>query len=291
MKKIGFIGFGAMGSRIVQHFLEAGYTVKGYNRDQSKVTAMDGVESVASPRAAATDVDIVVAMVRDDQASESVWLDSEFGAIHAIKPGTVAVEMSTLSVAHTKSLSRKFKKQDIEFLEAPVVGTRPQAEAKQLTVLAAGSTKGFTKAEPLLQTIAAKVLHLGESGMGASLKLVINTLFGIQTVAFAEMTATLRSNGYSDEKIRAILPELPVTSPIMKMVLGLIMENKFDPLFPIELVEKDFHYGKELIAANGLRPLMTEATQKIFQLALEEGLGNLNITGVAKLYDRGQQSE
>lgn len=284
MKKIGFIGFGAMGARIVKNLLDAGYEVKGFNRSIEKVREIEGVEVVESPGDAALGVDIVIVMVRDDVASRAVWLEPNSGILNQIDPKTIAIDMSTLSVKWCKELACKVAEKGVPFLEAPVVGTRPQAEAKQLVVLAGGSNKVCDSVKPILRSTASKVVNVGMHGDGAALKLVINSLLGIQTLAFAELIQALRNSGYSDEKIGTILPELPVTSPSMKMMLNLLLEGKFNPLFPIELVEKDFCYSRDFIQGEGLRPLLVDSVQKIYQLACDEGLGGENISGIINLY-------
>ncbi|SMF82780.1 NAD(P)-dependent oxidoreductase [Pseudobacteriovorax antillogorgiicola] len=284
MSKLGFIGFGAMGSRIVKNFLLAGHEVKGFNRDSEKVKAISGVELVDSPAAAAAGVDVVFVMVRDDEASRQVWTDPDHGVLSAIDNKTIAVDLSTLSLAWTKELGVIMSERNLAFLEAPVVGTRPQADQKQLVVLSAGEKEALDTVKPILETTAAKVVPLQERGQGAALKLVINTLFGTQSIVFAEMTQTMRKLGFSDEAIMNILPELPVTAPIMKMMLNLMTEKRFDPLFPIDLVEKDFGYAEELIASQGVQPLITKACREIYQQAKDHELGDKNISAIIALY-------
>ena len=285
MSRIGIVGFGAMGSRIAKNLIEAGHEVKGYNRNPQKVESVAGVQLVGSPSQAADNVECLIVMVRDDAASQWAWTDPQDGILQSLAKDTVAIDMSTLSYAWVAELSQQMQTLGYEFLEAPVGGTRPQADAKQLTVLCAGSESAFLKAKGTLDATAGKMLFLGESGRACALKLVINSLFGIQTLAFAEMTQALRKVGFDDSLIAKILPELPVTSPIMKMMLTLMMEGNFTPQFPIELVAKDFDYSRDFVSSLGLRPLMSESARDIFKLAEKEGLGDRNISAAIRLFD------
>ena len=288
MKNIAFIGLGAMGKRITENLISEGYSLTVYNRDQSKADSLValGAKKAASAREAVRGAEIVMVMVTNDEASMEIWLDEDKGLMRVLESNQIAIDLSTLSLSFTKELSQIFKNADIPFIEAPVVGTRPQAEQKQLTVLTAGSEKAFHSAKVVLDAISAKAIFLGDAGRAASLKLYINSLFGIQSAAFAELTQTLRESGFNDETIMKIVPDLPVTSPIMKMMLGLMMEDKFSPLFPIDLVEKDFGYAEEFVSEAGLEPIMTKGARTAFKKAQGMGLGKDNISGIIQIYQK-----
>lgn len=286
MKKIAFIGLGAMGSRIVKNLIESGNELTVYNRNKEKALEFEplGARIADTPKEAIKNNEIIMTMVTDDNASRSIWLDENSGIIDAIGQDQVAIDLSTLSIKYTKELASEFSKRELKFLEAPVVGTRPQAEQKQLVVLSAGAKQGYEVVQNVLSLISAKNIYLGESGKAASLKLYINSLFGIQAVAFAELTQALRGSGFDDELINKIVPELPITSPIMKMLLGLMMEDKFSALFPIDLVEKDFGYAEEFVSESGLTPIITKASRAAYKRAQEAGFGGDNISGVIQIY-------
>lgn len=286
MKKIGFIGFGAMGSRIARNLVKAGYEVKGFNRNQAKVTAVSGVQLVESPAAAARDADLLIVMVRDDEASQAVWMHPETGVLSAINATTIAVDMSTLSHTWAAELNQKMQERDLKFLEAPVLGSRPQAEAGELVVLAAGDADAFATVEPVFQVLSAKSSFLGQGGHAAILKLAINSLFAVQTAVFAETLEILRRAGIAEEKIMGILPNIPITSPAMKIALAAMQERKFDPLFPIELVEKDLGYGQGLLESLSVSPSLIAAARQVFAEAREKGFGNHNITGILQLFEQ-----
>src|SRR5579864_5429565 len=169
MAKIAFLGLGAMGSRMAGNLLKAGHAVTVWNRDPSKVTPLAALGAViaGTPKAAVPGAEIVIAMVRDDGASQRVWLDPESGALGGVGRQAIAIESSTLTVGWVKTLSAAAAGRGVSFLDAPVVGSRPQAEAAELTFLAGGDSSVLARAEPVLRVMGSAVHHVGSSGAGA----------------------------------------------------------------------------------------------------------------------------
>ena len=136
-QKIAVLGLGAMGSRMAVNLLTAGYTVPVWNRspESTKPLAAKGANLATTPKLAAKSADIVISMVTDINASKAVWLDSETGALSGMVEGAIAIESSTLTVNWIKELAAEITGQGIGFLDAPVVGTRPQADSGTLVYL------------------------------------------------------------------------------------------------------------------------------------------------------------
>ncbi len=286
MSKITVLGMGAMGSRMAISLLKAGHEVTVWNRSSGKtdLVVKAGAKVADTPRAAVKDADFATAMVRDDEASKQVWLDSETGAKRGLSQNAIAVESSTLTVAWTKELGQQFQKQGIAFLDAPVAGTLPQAEAAQLIYFVGGDAEVFAKAKPILQAMGSVVHHVGSVGNGMTIKLAVNALFGIQVSALGELIGLMRSCGLDEAKATEILTSTPVCSPAAKGAAAGILSRNFSPMFPIELVEKDLSYGIKTAQENNTELPLVEATQHIFSKAIAKGYGDNNITGVAQLY-------
>jgi 3-hydroxyisobutyrate dehydrogenase len=290
--KIAFIGLGAMGLRMAQRLLDAEHQVFVYNRTREKAAPL--VESGAtlsdSPREAAEKADIVISMVTDIEASKEVWLDAETGAVHGLKKGSVAVESSTLTPRWMNILAREIEqKSEADFLDAPVVGSRPQAEAGQLVYLVGGETRVFDNIKDVLAVMGAKIFHTGEVGTATAVKLAVNALFGIQTAALAEMLEMLKKSGVETTDALEILNELPVMSPAAKRIGGLIAERNFSPNFPIHLVAKDFDYVIENAKdVNALAPL-SGAVQNLFALA-SQNYGDDDVSGIYQIYEESTES-
>ena len=284
MTKITVLGMGAMGSRMALSLLKAEHEVTVWNRsiDKTETVRQAGAKVAHTPREAAKDAEFVISMVRDDAASEEVWL-SDTGALAGIDKKAIAIESSTLTVAWTKELGAKFTQQGIDFIDAPVAGTRPQAEAAKLIYFVGGDVAVYDRAKPILQAMGSKINHVGDVGSGMAVKLAVNSLFAIQVSAMAELFEMMHQSGLDEARAIEILADTPVCSPAAAMAGKAIAAQKFAPLFPIELVEKDLNYALESLS-NPENLSLINATQGIYAKAIEQGYGEDNITGVAQLY-------
>lgn len=282
---VAILGLGAMGVRMAANLLDAGYTLRVWNRtpgsEQSLVER--GAIACVSPREAAKEADVVIAMLTDDDASRVVWLDSEVGAIHGFKSGAVAIECSTLSPAWCGELADQINNSGADFLEAPIVGSRPQMEAHQIIHLVAGENDTLGRVRNVLETSASAIHYTGAVGTAMTMKLAINMLFATQVAALAEVLGVLGRAEMPIEKAVSLLNELPTTSPALKGIGTLISSGNYEPLFPVSLVKKDLGYFTQF--AQSLcseRPLAMTVYGR-YKAAIEKGYGANHISGVARL--------
>jgi 3-hydroxyisobutyrate dehydrogenase len=286
MTRVAILGLGAMGSRVARNLIKAKYTVTVWNRDLAKANplAAEGAAIARTPRAAVANADFVLSMVRDDDASRSVWLAAETGALPAMLQQSVAIEMSTLSVSWVKELAAEARGHGIEFLDAPVVGSRPQAEARQLIFIAGGDADTLARAEPVLKDLGSAVHHAGPNGAGAALKLAVNALFAVQVAAVAELVALVGEHGVGRERAAEIIGGTPVASAAAKGAMQSMLAGAFAPMFPVRLVEKDLRYAEQLCSAPELSLPMVHAARAAMQQAIKAGYGDDNLTGLFRLY-------
>jgi len=287
MTNITILGTGAMGSRMAINLLEAGYAVTVFNRTRKRALPLQqgGALISASPLEAVKDADIVISMMSNDEASSAVWLDEKTGALAGLRKNTITIECSTLSLSWCLQLAAQIKSAGADFLDAPVVGSRPQAEARQLIHLVGGDAQVLERARKVLGAGAAAIHHIGPVGAGMSMKLAVNGIFGMQVAALSEILCTLEQTGISKKSAIGILNELPVTSPALKGIGALMAAGNHTPLFPIDLVEKDFAYVQRLAENAQLDPLMITAARKSYQTAKNKGFGADNISGVIQIFD------
>ncbi|QPH55486.1 NAD(P)-dependent oxidoreductase [Pontivivens ytuae] len=268
MARIGFLGMGAMGARMAARLVEAGHEVAVWNRTRARAAAVRGATVADSPRDAARGAEVVFSMVRDDAASAEVWLGGD-GALGGLGPRAVGVECSTVSPEHAARLAEAFAAAGRGLVDAPLAGSRPQAEAGQLIFLAGGEV---ARVEPFLLQMGAAVHRMGPVGSGAVMKLVVNGLFGVQLAAVAELMAFARDRGLAPERVVEVLSATPVMSPIAAASAQGMLKRAFDPMFPIALVAKDFGY----VQAGGV----TQAAGRACAEARDAGLGDRNITAI-----------
>jgi len=286
MTKIAVLGLGAMGSRMALRLIEAGHDVVVWNRTSpdDAFWIARGAQVAASPQLAAEGSDIVMSMVRDNDASRAVWLDPAQGALLGLRPGALAIDCSTVTPNVARGLYAACSAAGVDFLDAPVIGSRPQAETGQLIFLVGGDAGSLERARPILAAIGGAIHHLGAAGSGAAVKLMVNALFGIQVAAIAELIGAFAESGVDMEKALDIIATTPVASPALKGAIANIAAGHFAPLFPVHLVEKDFGYAHDVAAiANAHIPLV-DATRAVFARAIVQGFGDDNLTGIVRLY-------
>ena len=283
--KIAVLGLGAMGGRMALRWLKAGHEVIVWNRtpQKSEILNNKNAKVAISPKDAAHSADVVVSMVRDNDASYQVWLTEGTGAIHGLNAGAIAIESSTLTPDWIRALSSRISETGASFIEAPVLGTRPQAEAGQLIYLAGGDPSDIEKIKPLLAATSGTIHHIGDFGAATTMKLAVNTMYGVQVAIWAEMLALLDRQEIGSETAVEILNTLPTTSPAMQMAGKLMAAKKYDPMFLIELVEKDLSYALKLAEDLKIKAPTLEAVKSVYARAKAQGYGGDNIVGVVQL--------
>lgn len=284
--RIAVLGLGAMGARMAKRLIEAGETVTVYNRSPGRAHELGqiGAMIAATPREAAEGADIVIAMVADDDASRAVWTAPGEGALNGLGTQAIAIESSTLTPGWVHELDGLVAQRGARFLDAPVAGSRPQADAGQLIYLVGGADQTLARARPVLSVMGGAIHHVGPVSHGAVLKLTVNTLFGIQVAAVAELIGFLEASGLDAENAIGVLGDTPVMSPAARGIAGLMLAGSFAPMFPIDLVAKDFRYAVAAASAAGAGIPLAQATGNVFHTAVEHGYGGDNIAGVSRLY-------
>ncbi len=282
MSSVSVLGLGAMGSRIAARLLDAGHSVTVWNRSPEPADALArrGATVADSPRAAAHTSDAVLSIVRDDDASREVWAS----ALDGLRPRALAVEMSTVTPDRARQLAADVAERGGRFVDAPVVGTRPHAEAGTLAVLAGGDAADVDALRPVAEAFAGAVHHVGPAGAGMAMKLAVNAMLAVQAAALGELLAALDAEGIDPADAASTLAAMPTASPAAARLGTLMAEGATSPNFPISLVAKDAAYARSLSDAAGLSGHVLAATARAFADAERAGLGALDIVGVARLY-------
>jgi 3-hydroxyisobutyrate dehydrogenase-like beta-hydroxyacid dehydrogenase len=289
MHRVAFLGLGAMGSRMASNLIAAGHDVVVWNRSQPARERLASLRArpAVTPREAASSADVVISMVTDDDASRAVWLAQDTGAASGLVRGAIAIESSTVSSEWVGELAAAVMARGARFLDCPVAGSLPQAEARQLLVLAGGDESAFETAKPVLEAMAGAAKHVGAAGQGIALKLAVNTLLGIQIAAMAEALNYVEQAGLPAAHVIAILATTPLVSPAAIGAAKLIEARDFKPRFPVKLVAEDFRYAVESGKRIGADLPMTAAAQILFDRLSSTGFGEENISA-ARLYDQGR---
>jgi len=234
-----------MGSGMAGHLLDAGYPLTIWNRTPGKAQALEarGARLAKSPREAAAGAAVVISMLADVPVCRDVWL-GRGEALVDIAPGTILIESSTVSVEWIEELERAAKEHGCDLVDAPVTGSKPQAEAGQLLFLAGGSSATVNKVTPVLKAMGRDVVHVGPAGSGARLKLINNFLSGSQVAALAEALSLIERSGLDREKALGVLTEGAPGSPLVKLLSERMTARQYEPNFVLRLManSNDLNY-------------------------------------------------
>jgi len=239
--KLGFIGLGNMGSRIARRLLDHGYRLSVYDLDRTRVEdlAQRGALVAGNIAQLAANVDVILSCLTNDEAVQSVY-DVAEGVFTSARPGTVVLEMSTISPWISREVHRLGAKRGVEVLDVAISGSTPAAEQGTLTLLAGGNEEVFRAADPIFQAIAKQYFLLGGPGSGTAMKLVVNTLLGVGMQAVAEAVALGEKSGLDRERLLEVLSKTAVIAPAHVGKLAKAAVHDYAEQFPLRLMNKDF---------------------------------------------------
>jgi 3-hydroxyisobutyrate dehydrogenase-like beta-hydroxyacid dehydrogenase len=250
MSAIGFVGLGAMGSRIAARLLDGGHELHGTNRTRSRAEPLiaRGLRWHDAPREVAAGVDIVLSMVTDDQALEAVTSGLD-GILAGLAPGKVYVDMSTVSPRVSRAIAEQVKSLGAHMLDAPVSGSIPQAESGTLAIMVGGEEPAFSRVEPLLRELGQAVTYIGPNGHGLVLKLAINISLAVQTLAFSEGLLLAERDGVDPRLAAEVMSTASIGSPMLKARIPLLLDLPDEAWFDVTMMQKDIRLALDAAQA------------------------------------------
>jgi 3-hydroxyisobutyrate dehydrogenase len=284
---IAFLGLGIMGSGMARRLLTNGFPVTVFNRnvEKSKPFAAEGAAVAGSSRDAAAKADVVISMVADDDASRAMWL-GERGAFAGVKPGTVCIECSTVTVDVIRVYAAIAKEKKCDFLDCPVTGSKMHAAAGELNFLVGGESAVLEKVRPVLAAMSKTIALLGPSGSGVLVKLINNFVCGVQVAALAEALVMIERSGLDRAKSLEVLTNGAPGSPLVKMVSARMTAPDYTPNFLLKLMEKDLRYAILEGMKNSVELETAAVAQRRFQAAIGANLGEKDMAAVVEMLRR-----
>jgi 3-hydroxyisobutyrate dehydrogenase-like beta-hydroxyacid dehydrogenase len=246
MSTIGFVGLGAMGSRITRRLLDAGHELYGTDRTKSQAQPLidRGLVWRETPREVAAAVEVVFSMVTDDDAVHAITSGPN-GILAGLQPGRVYVDMSTVSPRASRQVADQVRSFGAEMLDAPVSGSIPQAESGTLAIMVGGSHEAFATVEPLLRELGQTVTHIGGNGQGLVLKLAINISLAVQVLAFSEGLLLAERDGVEPKLAAEVMAATPIGSPMLKARIPLLLDLPQHAWFDVAMMQKDIRLALE----------------------------------------------
>jgi 3-hydroxyisobutyrate dehydrogenase len=248
MTKVAFIGLGRMGHGMAGRYLDAGFTVAVFNRSKAKAEDLiaRGARWAFSPAEAADGAAAVVTMVADDEASRSVWLGKN-GAATTMKPGTLAIECSTVSHQHALDMARELRSRGLVYIDCPVTGLPEAAASGKLTLLVGAEPADLDTAKPYLAPIGNVIRHFGAVGTGTVYKLINNLMGAVQIASLAEGIAMAEQAGLDMNLVAEAMATGAVASPqVIRHSRRMVTRDFSGASFTASLRHKDAAYAVKL---------------------------------------------
>jgi 3-hydroxyisobutyrate dehydrogenase len=278
---VAILGLGTMGAGMAANLLKAGFSLNVYNRTSAKAQALIGAGArfASTPAEAAKDASVIISMLADDAASREVWLGQD-GALGAAKEGAILVESSTVSPAWIAEFAKMAEQHRVNLLDAPVTGSRMQAEAGQLSFLVGGRDTTLEAATPVLKAMSKEIVHLGPLGSGAKMKLINNFLCGVQAASLAEGLAWIERSGLDRDKALSILKAGAPGSPLLGAISARMVSRNYTVNFLLKLMTKDLLYAQNEAAQSNVDLKTAEVARSLFEAAIAQGFGDEDMASV-----------
>jgi 3-hydroxyisobutyrate dehydrogenase len=275
--RVAVLGLGIMGAGMARSLLRAGLPVDVWNRTPERAAglAADGAVAHADPADAVAGAGVVITMLADAAAVRSVALDA--GMLAAMRPGAVWAQMGTIGVAATEELAAAVaeRRGDVDFIDAPVSGSRAAADAGELLILASGPEGVRAALEPVFAAVGQATRWLGETpGAASRLKLVINTWLMFLIEAAAEVMALADSLGVDRAEVLGLLGTGRMSSAVAAIKARKMDSGDDSPDFALEWAVKDVSLALDAAADKSLTVLA--ALRDRWQGLVDQGLGGLD---------------
>jgi 2-hydroxy-3-oxopropionate reductase len=280
--RIGFIGLGIMGGPMACNLRKGGYAVTGFSRSGVPQACLDaGVVPAASPAAVAAASEVVIVMVPDTPDVERV-LFGPGGVAEAVKPGTVVINMSSISPAAEPANAARLAERGAEYIDAPVSGGDVGAIAGTLSIMAGGKPEVFEAVRPVLACMGKALNHIGPHGAGQTCKLANNMVGAMTLMAVAEALTFASKAGADPAKVREALLGGFAQSRILEIHGKRMIERDFAPGFKIELMQKDLNNALQNARQLGMAIQGTATAHQLFNVAMGLGGAQWDHSGIAR---------
>ncbi len=283
MHNIAYLGLGIMGSGMAQNLLKAGYPVTVWNRNSEacKPLIEQGANQADTPAQAVTNADVVMYCLSNDAAIEAVVFGKD-GVLSGVHSGQIVVNMSTVHPDTSRREAAAYAQRGVEFLDAPVFGSKNESAAGGLWIVVGGKPEVFEQVKPILEPLSDSIHYMGDTGKGAAMKLVGNSLVASQIEALGEAMILATKAGLNPQDVLNVLHVVDFRSPIFDSMGGALVKRDFSTSFALKWMLKDAN----LIArfAQDLNSPVPAAAvvRETIKAAVNQGWGEENASALIK---------
>ena len=278
--KLGFIGLGLMGSRLARRLHATGWNIRAWNRSPQPAAEVskEGIVIASSIAELAADSDVILSSLANDAAVRSVYLDKG-GVFSAAKPGTIILEMSTISPELSRRLHQEASARGVNLFDVAISGSTPAVDSGAITLLAGGDKETFEQCIPIFVSIAKQWFLIGPGSSGVQMKLVVNLLLGIDMQAIAEAVSLGEHLKVDRDVLLDVLSKTAVVAPAMAGKFRKIKEGEYSPEFPLRLMSKDMDLVMNAAKASGADLPAAAVAQSVLASNVSTN-GNLDLSAI-----------
>jgi 3-hydroxyisobutyrate dehydrogenase-like beta-hydroxyacid dehydrogenase len=275
-RRVAFFGLGIMGGPMAANLARAGFDLSVWTRTEGKAErfAAEHGGRAASPAEAADGAEVVITMLPDSPEVEAVLSQSALGE------GTLVIDMSTIAPGAARAIGGRLRERGIEFLEAPVSGSRPKAEDGTLTIMVGGEPGAFERARPLLEAMGERIVLVGPQGHGQLAKLLTNTMGAVHAMALAESVVAVKSAGIDPDAFLEVAAGSAGNSTVLALKGRPMFHEDFEPLFKLEHMLKDVRHCLAEAQALGVELRLGALAEGFFAKAADAGHGEEDFAAV-----------
>jgi 2-hydroxy-3-oxopropionate reductase len=287
MEKIGFIGLGIMGKPMAKNLLKAGYPTTVYDIVQQAVEDLVrvGAHKGSSSKDVAHKSEVLITMLPNSPEVRQVVL-GEDGILAGAKPGTILVDMSSISPLASKEIAQEAKAKGVIMLDAPVSGGEPKAIDGTLAIMVGGPEDSFEQVKDILYVMGKSVIRVGEIGSGNITKLANQIIVALNIAAMSEAMVLATKSGENPEKVYQAIRGGLAGSAVLDAKMPLALKRNFVPGFRIELHIKDLANALDTAHQLGVPVPLSSVIMEIMQALKADGKGKDDHGGIIQFYEK-----
>jgi len=285
--KIGIIGIGMLGEAVALNLLNSGYDVAVYNRTKEKTIEVEkkGAKVMDSPKTVAENVELIIIIVKDSMAVKEVSFGKN-GIIESKNGKLIVADMSTIDSIESKNIANQFQQNHIQKLEIPVMGGPNVAITGKLVMMASGPKDSFDQCKTIFEKIANKVFFLGEQGIANSIKLAMNLQITMLALSLSEGITLLKKSNVDPKIFLEVLNSTYFKTGMSENKAFKMIDGNYDATFTLANLKKDITTMTNTAKDLGIELPMISKAEEIYKNAINEGLGDLDYTGIIEYIKR-----
>ncbi len=289
---VGIIGTGLLGKSVATRLLNTGHKVTVYNRTKEKTDPLRklGADVVESPRKVAEKSDLVITIVKDSGAVESVSFGKD-GIVDGKHDGLVVADMSTINPIASRKIAKKYEQSGITMIDSPVMGGPSLAEKGQLVVMVGGSKEAYERCRPVFDSIGERTFYLGSNGAADAMKLAMNLQISVLALAISEGIILAKKSGLDPLLFLEVLNSTYFKTGMSLLKGPKMAKGVFEPSFFLNVMQKDLDEINYTAKEFGANLPVARLANELYQGAVKEGFGQIDYTGIMAYLEKVTKSD